>query len=111
MKKSFKLKIPGRNDERVMEALKHDIRQYIKREKRKPTPQGVDFWEFDCRFGKNVESAEVIKFSEIISRINAAAAANDDEFYIEILAKAGHKSVKDESEAQEALADETKTEE
>ncbi len=94
MKKSFKLKIPGRNDERVVEALKHDIRQYIKREKRKPTPEGVDFWEFDCRFGKSVENAEVIKFSEIFSCIDTAAKEGDEEFYIEILAKAGRKSAK-----------------
>ncbi len=101
MKKSFKLKIPGRNDERVVEALKHDIRQYIKREKRKPTPEGVDFWEFDCKFGKSVENAEVIKFSEIFSCIDAAAKEGDEEFYIEILAKAGRKSTKSEVKTEE----------
>ena len=100
MKKSFKLKIPGRNDERVVEALKHDIRQYIKREKRKPTPQGADFWEFDCRFGFDESNAKAIAFSQITQSIDDAAANKFDSFYIEILAKAGRKKTKEEIPAQ-----------
>jgi Family of unknown function (DUF6172) len=91
MKKSFKLKVEGKNDERVIESIKHEIRQYIKREKRKPLAQDVDFWEFDCRFGKTDSCAEVIKFSDITACIDTAARNGDEGFYIEILAKAGYK--------------------
>jgi len=91
MKKSFKLKQPNKADARVVEAVKHEIRQYIKREKRKPCPEGVDFWEFDCKFGKSAESAEVIKFSDITACIDAAAINGDEQFYIEILSKTGKK--------------------
>jgi Family of unknown function (DUF6172) len=91
MKKSFKLKIADKNDERVVESVKHEIRQYIKREKRKPLSEGVDFWEFDCRFGKTAAGSESINFSDITAYIDTASKNGDEEFYIEILAKAGHK--------------------
>jgi Family of unknown function (DUF6172) len=91
MKKSFKLKIAGKNDDRVIESVKHELRQYIKREKRKPLTEGIDFWEFDCKFGKTAAAAEDINFSQITGCIDAAAQNGDEEFYIEILAKAGSK--------------------
>ena len=36
MKKLFLLDIEGKNRDRVIEATKHEIRKYIKREQRKP---------------------------------------------------------------------------
>lgn len=88
MKKSFKTKVEGKNSDRLIESIKHEIRQYIKREKRKPVPEGMDFWDFDCRFGKNSTSAEAIKASQITSYIDTATKDDYEEFYIEILAKA-----------------------
>ena len=50
MKKTFPLAIEGRHRDRVVEALKHELRKYVRRERRRPLPAGVDFLDFDCRF-------------------------------------------------------------
>ena len=51
MKKKFSLKHPKIKPARRVEAVKHEIRKYLKRERRKELPEGVDFWDFDCKFG------------------------------------------------------------
>lgn len=95
MKKTFKLNIQNKNYDRAVESAKYEIRQYIKREKRKPLSDGVDFWEFDCKFGADEASAEAIAFSQITASIDSAAASKLESFYIEILAKAGYKKPKE----------------
>ncbi len=87
MKKTFQLQVEGKHPERLLEAIKHEIRQYLKRERRKPLPAQMDFWDFDCRFGLSEEAAEVIHAGAFIDRINEAAAAGAPAFYLELLAK------------------------
>jgi len=89
LKKTFHLKIEGKHPERLLEAIKHEIRKYIARERRKALPKGVDFWDFDCRFGASDAMAESIHVGAITERINEYAAAGADAFYLEILAKPG----------------------
>jgi hypothetical protein len=36
MKKNFPLHVEGKNPDRVLDAVKHDIRKYFKREKTQP---------------------------------------------------------------------------
>jgi hypothetical protein len=91
MKKTFPLTLAGRHPDRVLEALKHEIRQYLKRERRKPLPEGVDFQDFDCRFGLTEDSAETTTEQELIRQIDAAAAQGATHVYVEILAKPGHR--------------------
>jgi hypothetical protein len=88
MKKIFQLSVEGKNYDRLVEAAKHEIRQYIKREKRKTVPSGKDFWDFECKIGSNNDDAQVIKFSQITSSIDLIVAARGAQFYIEIIAKA-----------------------
>jgi Family of unknown function (DUF6172) len=92
MKKTFQLQIEGKHPERLLEAIKHEIRQYLKRERRKPLPAQTDFWDFDCRFGLSEESAEVIHVGAFMDRINEAAAARAPAFYLELLAKPAQRS-------------------
>lgn len=94
MKKTYLLKIEGKHPERLLEAIKHEIRKYLARERRKPLPKGVDFWDFDCKFGASPEAAEVVKLGTITELINAAAAEDADQFYIELIAKPGHREPK-----------------
>lgn len=94
MKKTYLLKIEGKHPERLLEAIKHEIRSYLARERRKPLPKGVDFWDFDCKFGPSAEAAEVVKLGAITELINAAAAEDADQFYIELIAKPGHRAPK-----------------
>jgi Family of unknown function (DUF6172) len=89
MKKTFQLKIEGKHPDRVLDATKHEIRQYIKRERNKAMPEGVDFWDFDCRFGLTEDAAQVIHPEQLTEHINEAAAGGAASFYVELLAKAG----------------------
>lgn len=102
MKKTFQLNLPNKNYDRAVDSAKYEIRQYIKREKRKPLPEGVDFWEFDCKFGVDAKSAEVIAFSQITSFIDESAKNSSEAFYIEILSKPGYKKAKTDNENQES---------
>jgi hypothetical protein len=94
MKKQFNLTAPNNKPERHIDAIKHEIRKYIAREQRKPVPTGVDFWDFDCKIGDTVESAVAIHVSEITKKIEQLVVENKENFYLEILAKPGHRSRK-----------------
>ena len=98
MKKTFKLRPEGKNPDRVLEAVKHEIRKYVTRERRRALPAGVDFWDFDCKFGQTAESAQVIHFAAITEHINGVAQAEGEQFYLEILAKHGVRQSRPPSE-------------
>ena len=103
MKKTFKLNIEGKHPDRVLEAVKHEIRKYVKRQRRVPLPEGVDYWDFDCRFGTTEANAVVVHFATITGLIDAVAQGDGNgegdvqgtgeagQFYLELLAKAGHR--------------------
>jgi hypothetical protein len=88
MKKTFSLKDPAKDDQRVVEAIKHDVRKYAKRERRKPLPEGFDLWELQCRVGPEPALAEGRPFKEVAAAIDAVAAAGGATVYVEILAVA-----------------------
>ncbi len=92
MKKTFKLNIEGKNRDRVLDAVKQDIRKYVKRQRRVPLPEGVDFWDFDCRFGASEATATVVHFATVMPLVDAAAKEGADAFYLELLAKEGRRT-------------------
>lgn len=94
MKKTFKLDIEGKNRDRLLEATKHEIRKYVKRQRRVPLPEGVDFWDFDCKFGTSADTATVVHFATITSLIDAVAKDGGDAFYLELLAKNGYRTAR-----------------
>ncbi len=98
MRKRFALRDTKKAPERVLEAIKNDIRKYIKREKRKPLPENTNFWRVDCRFAKNENELEDIKFEDIMKNINEASAQNCESFMIELIATAIQKEQKTEIE-------------
>ena len=89
MKKTFPLHLPGKADPRVLDAIKGDVRKYVKRERRKPVREGVDFWDFDCRIGVNPDAAETKPLAEIGKAIDDIAASGAESVYVEVLAKPG----------------------
>ena len=91
MKKIFDLTHPKIKPARLIEAVRRDVKKYLKRENRKSLPDDFDCWNFDCKFGPSVEKAEVILSSEISKCISEAEAENLKSFYLEIIAKPGHK--------------------
>jgi hypothetical protein len=80
MKKTFKLNIEGKNRDRVLDAVKHEIRKYVKRERRRALPEGVDFWDFDCRFGATEAQAVVVHFATLTGLIDGIASAGGEQF-------------------------------
>ena len=97
MKKVFKLRDPKKHEDRVLEAVKHEIRKYAKREKKKDLPEKATmYWDFDCKVGATADEAKVVSYEELIKALDAVKATGVTECYVEILAKAVNKPLKEE---------------
>ena len=91
MRKTFPLAVEGKHPDRLLEATKHEIRKYLKRERRRDLPAGADYWAFDCAFGLTPEQAQPAHVASLIERIDEAVAAGAAQFYVEILARAAQR--------------------
>ncbi|MBQ0920592.1 DUF6172 family protein [Hydrogenophaga aromaticivorans] len=89
MRKTYPLRPEGKNPDRVLDAVKHDIRKYMKRERRRDLPEGATFWDFDCRFGADKDSAQTANPAELIGLLDVLAKAGGEQCYVELLAKPG----------------------
>lgn len=87
MKKTFFFNVPNKVPARQLDSIRHEVRKYIARERRKPVPEAVDYWGFDCKIGADAATAVVIHVGEISTKIDALVAAGKESFYLEILAK------------------------
>lgn len=94
MKKTFSLTHPTLPLPRVVEAIKHEVKKYIKRERKKALPNGIDYWDFDCRFGTQEATSEVIHISAINKHISEAETNQVESFYLEILVKPAKRTKK-----------------
>jgi len=94
MKKTFALTHPKIKLPRLIEAAKHEVKKYLKRERNKTLPEGVDYWDFDCKYGHTEAQAEVIHLSEINKYMDEAEKEELESFYLEILAKPGIRAKK-----------------
>lgn len=94
MRKTYQLNIEGKHRDRVLDAVKHDIRKYVKRQRRVALPADVDFWDFDCKFGRSAETAAPVHFGDLMGLIDTAAKEGADAFYVEIMAKNGYRKAK-----------------
>jgi len=110
MKKTFKLTHPKTKYARLVDAVRSEIKRYIKRERKKVFPNGFDTWDFDCKFGATTDEAIALDVTEIAQAINDAEIQHLESFYVEILAKAGHRPPKPEIEDKQELAESSPTE-
>lgn len=94
MKKTFPLHLPDKDDSRVVEAIKLTLTKYVKRERRKKLPEGVDFWDFDCKIGSESGTATALKLPDLPKSIDAITLAGGGEVYVEILACPGYREKK-----------------
>jgi hypothetical protein len=101
MKKTFKLHVEGKNSDRLLDAIKHEVRKYVKREKRKTLPHGANYWAFDCKFGVTADAAEVLHLGEITKQMDVIAKAGGDGFYVEIIARAAVRTPRERAEYSE----------
>ena len=93
MKKTFVLSHPKIKLPRLVEAIKFEVKKYLRRERKKSLPEGADYWDFDCRFGTDKDSAQVIHLGSINQHIDEAEKNELASFYLEILAKPGVKKL------------------
>ena len=98
MKKNFPLQIEGKNSERILEAVKHEIRKYFKRERNRALPKEVEFWDFDCKVGLTADSAAGVKVSAVIESIDALVKEGAASAYVEILSKHGKRISRPEND-------------
>ena len=89
MKKNFSLTETNKKPDRVVEAIKYEINKYLARERRKTLPEGIDYWEFQCKVGANETSAKTVHSNEISKSIDEVVLLNSPSVYIEILATGG----------------------
>jgi hypothetical protein len=87
MKKTFQLAAEGKHPDRLLEAIKHELRKYVKRERRRELPAGADYWDFDCRFGATEAAAQAAHLSSLTALIDGVAKEGGKQFYVEILAR------------------------
>ena len=102
MKKIFKLTDEKKHEDRVLEAIKNDIRKYVKREKKKDLPdKATMYWDFDCKVGATSDDAKVLVYEELIKALDTVKATGAKEVYVEVIAKSVEKPVKLEEESSE----------
>jgi hypothetical protein len=89
VKKLFQLTVEGRNRDRLLDASKHEVRKYVARQRRAVLPEGVDYWDFACRFGATEAQASDVHFATLIGRMDEAGKAGEDAFFISILGRPG----------------------
>ena len=94
MKKTFSLTHEKIKTPRLIDSIKHEVKKYIKRERNKQLPEGVDFWDFDCKYGHSEEEADIVHVSALNKSIDDAAQHELASFYIEILVKPGYRTPK-----------------
>lgn len=87
MRKTFELTHPKIKVARMVEAVKHEVKKYLKRERNKTLPEGADYWDFDCKIGSSEQTADVIHVSTINKEIDMMEANGVSAFYLEILVK------------------------
>lgn len=95
MKKTFALTSPKISAECQVNDVKHQIRKYVARERRKTLPEGIDYWDFDCKIGSTPGDAQITTVLEIIKKIDAHVQAQDSTIYVEILAKPAKRNKKE----------------
>ena len=97
MKKTYKLTHPKIKYARLIDAAKHDVKKYLRRERNKKLPAGMNYWDFECKYGVTETEAKAIDLSDINKSIDQAQTANLESFYLEIMAVPRHHKKKEEN--------------
>lgn len=95
MKKTFPLHDVRKADARVRDAIRHEVRKYVKRERQKLLPEDFTVWEFDCQVGATPESAETLALAQVGAAIDRVAEAGSSSVFLEITARPARRSPAD----------------
>ena len=88
MKKTFKLEHAKIKVPRVVDSVKHDIRKFLKKERKNPLPPGAKYWGFDCKFGQSEATAVEVHLSSLTKNIDDLVANHIMTIYVDITPKA-----------------------
>lgn len=99
MKKVFPLHDPVKAPARVVDAVKHEVRKYVRREHNKELPEGFDLWAFACKVGPNAESAKACVLGDVSAKIDEVATGGASEVYVEVIAAAEKRPISSEAPA------------
>jgi len=81
------MSVDGREPARVIEAIKYELKKYLKRERKKPLPGGADFWDFACRVGPADAEAKPVHVGDLNRAVDQGVSHQWQQIYIEIVAK------------------------
>lgn len=82
MKKKFYLQSEKIAPERQVESVKHQIKKYMARERRKPLPENYNYWGFNCKIGPDEESLRELHANEIRGEIDKIVEQGKESFFI-----------------------------
>jgi len=117
MKKVFNLIEKNKKPDRTLDSIKNEIRKYFKRERKKKLPEDAIFWEFECKFGKDETSAQLLAGNDITKALDVTRKEEWASCYIEIVSKPSDKKKaekekpSDENTSDESTSKENTTEE
>ena len=94
MKKLFPLTHPKIRSARLVDSIRAEVNKYIKRERKKKLPDGVDFWDFDCKDGASMDAAMYTHVSALSKAIGDVLDAGNEAVYLEIMAKPAKRTMK-----------------
>lgn len=72
----------------MVDSAKHEIKKFLKKERKKPLPAGVNYWGFDCKFGQSEETAIEVPLSALNQHIDETVKNGITTLYVEITTKA-----------------------
>ena len=99
MKKTLYLNILCKDSPRDVNAIKLELTRYMKRERRKTLPVGVDFWDFNCKVGPDSMTAAAVPLYDLAKEVETFALANVGAVNVEILASPGYRVKKNQPSA------------
>jgi hypothetical protein len=91
MRKTFSFISETKKPERVADKIKHELKKYITRERKKKLPESFNVWHFDCKVGLDDQQTYEIKISDLNKKVDEYQKKEVDTFYVEITAKPANK--------------------
>jgi len=99
MKKTFPLTHLKIKPERLVEGIRGDVNKYLKRERNKKLPAGVDFWDFECKVGVTMDTAEALHVTAVSKAVGDVLAAGGETCFIELTTIRGTRTKKPKADA------------
>ena len=94
MSKLFPLTHPKIRPARFVDSIRAEMNKYIKCERNKKLPDGVDFWDFDCKVGASMDAAADTHVSALSKAIGDVLGAENEAVYLEIKVKPAMRKMK-----------------